>query len=135
MQPSFLPYDDIGITIGVLGIALAFIVLVWNAVKAIKEWRQMANKPLTHVQEQLNTIQPQIIPNLGVRLESIEKRLAEHDTKLAKDWEFQQDETEFNKLMLKAIKQLLAHEIDDNDKEGLVNMEKEIDDFLLRRAQ
>lgn len=134
-SPSFIPYDDVGITVAVIAAALAFIVLVWNAVKAISEWRKMRNGPVEQIQNELNRIEPQIVPNLGERLEKIEERLATHDDKLMKDWEFQKDEAEFNKLMLKSIKQLLQHEIDDNDKQGLIDMEKEIDDFLLKRAQ
>ena len=54
---------------------------------------------------------------------------------LDEDYAFQQDEVLFNQLMLKSIKQLLQHEIDNNDKQGLIDMEKEIDDFLVQRAQ
>lgn len=132
---NFIPYDNIGITIAVIAAALAFIVLVWNAVKAIHEWRKMRNSPVEELREVVNGIEPQIVPNLGERLQHIEERLATHDEKLMADWEFQKDEAEFNKLMLKSIKQLLQHEIDDNDKQGLIDMEKEIDEFLLKRAQ
>ena len=43
----YLTFDEVGITVAVIGIALAFVVLVWNAVKAIHDWRQLARRPTT----------------------------------------------------------------------------------------
>ena len=121
---NYIPYDNVGITIAVIGAALAFIVLVWNAVKAISEWRKMAHKPTDDKFQDHET-----------RISTLESWVKKADLKLDEDYAFQQDEVLFNQLMLKSIKQLLQHEIDDNDKQGLIDMEKEIDEFLMQRAQ
>ena len=123
-SPKFIPYDDIGITIAVIAIALAFIVLVWNAVKAIHDWKAMAKKPTSDR-----------IENHETRITNIESWIEKADVKLNDDYAFRQDEILFNQLVLKSIKQLLNHEIDGNNKAGLVTMEKEIDNFLMERAQ
>ena len=130
-----ITFDELLVVIGVIVGVFTFIVLTFNVSKALREWRHIRNEPINRLEEQVGQIQPQIVPNLGERLQHIEERLAVHDEKLNADWEFQRDEAEFNKLMLKSIKQLLQHEIDDNDKQGLIDMEKEIDEFLLKRAQ
>ena len=121
---NYIQYDNLGITVAVIGAALAFIVLVWNAVKAITEWRKMAKKP---TDDRFNDHE--------ARISSLEEWVKRADQKLDEDYAFRQDEVLFNQLMLKSIKQLLSHEIDGNDKEGLVAMEKEIDSFLMQRAQ
>lgn len=115
----YLTFDELGITVAVIGIALAFVVLVWNAVKAIRDWRQLARKPTDD------------------RMDDHERRIAhleacceEAREKLAGDWQFRQDEAEFNKLMLRSIKHLLQHEIDGNDTKALQQMEAEIDNWL-----
>ena len=119
----YLAFDEIGITVAVICSALAFVVLAWNAVKAIIDWRSLAKKPTDD------------------RIEDHERRIAhleeccdEVKGKLASDFEFQQDEVEMNRLMLKSIKQLLKHSIDGDDRDGLVSMEKEIDDYLVDHA-
>lgn len=124
MELHYLAFDEIGVTFAVLAIAMAFIVLVWNTVKAIHDWRTMAKKPTEN------------------RIEDHERRIAKLEEccdevkgKLASDWEFQQDEIEMNRLMLKSIKQLLKHSIDGNDTDGLHKMEAEIDGYLVDHAQ
>lgn len=120
----YLTFDEVGITIAVIATALAFVVLVWNAVKAIHDWRLLAKKPTVD------------------RIEDHEKRITylegcceEVHGKLNADWEFQQQEVEMNKLLLMSIKQLLKHSIDGNDTQGLKHMEDEIDSYLLDHAQ
>lgn len=61
------------------------------------------------------------------RLEALER-------KVDGDWAFRQEQEEFNKLMLKSMRQLIKHELDDNDKEGLVKLENEIDEFLVKKV-
>lgn len=120
----YLAFDEIGITVAVIAVALAFIVLVWNAVKAIHDWRSMARKPTD-----------ERIEDHERRIKSLEECCAEVRGKLQSDWEFQQDEVEMNRLMLKSIKQLIKHSLDGNDVDGLKNMEAEIDGYLLEHAQ
>jgi hypothetical protein len=120
----YLTFDEVGITVAVVGIALAFIVLVWNAVKAIHDWRLMAKKPTDDR-----------IEDHERRITNLEHCCEEVHGKLQNDWQFQQDETEMNRLMLKSIKQLLKHSIDGNDTSGLKHMEDEIDNYLVDHAQ
>ena len=116
----YLTFDEVGITVAVIGIALAFVVLTWNAVKAIHDWRQIARKP---TDEQL--------ADHEVRISHLEECCTEVRGKLQNDWEFQQSEIEMNQLILCSIKQLLKHSIDGNDTEGLVKMEDAIDRYLV----
>lgn len=120
----YLAFDEIGITVAVIAVALAFVVLVWNAVKAIHDWRALAKKPTTDR-----------IEDHEKRIASLEKRYDEVHGKLDNDWEFQQAEVEMNQLLLKSIKQLLKHGVDGNDIEGLKAMEKEIDGYLILHAK
>lgn len=119
----YLSFDEVGITIAVIGIALAFVVLVWNAVKAIHDWRMMAHKPTAETLE-----------NHEVRIKSLEECCIEVRTKLDADWQWQQDEREMNSLMLRSIKQLLQHEVDNGDAQALRQIEAEIDDWLVQHA-
>lgn len=126
MEPTvhYLAYDEVGITVAVVAIALAFVVLVWSAVKAIHDWRIMAKKPTSD-----------ILADHEIRIKYLEECCSDVHDKLAGDWEFRQDEVEINKLMLRSIKQLLQHQIDGNNTENLKCMEREIDDYLLEHAQ
>ena len=121
---NYIAYDNIGITAAVIGAALAFIVLVWNAVKAITEWRRMAKKP---TDDRFNDHEQ--------RIKYLEECCADVKEKLKGDWEFRQDTAEFNQIMLKSIKELLGYEIDGKDKAGLVEMEHEIDEYLIKKAK
>ena len=120
----YLAFDEIGITFAVIGVALAFIVLVWNAVKAIRDWRNLAKKPTDDS-----------LADHERRIEALEECCSEVKGKLQSDWQFQQDEVEMNQLMLKSIKQLLKHSIDGDDTDGLKAMEDEIDDYLVKHAR
>lgn len=124
MELHYLAFDEIGVTFAVLAIAMAFIVLVWNTVKAIHDWRTMAKKPTENRIEEHER-----------RIVRLEECCDEVKSKLASDWEFQRDEIEMNRLMLKSIKQLLKHSIDGNDTEGLQRVEAEIDGYLVDHAQ
>ena len=119
----YLAFDEIGITVAVIAVALAFIVLVWNAVKAIHDWRALAKKPTTDR-----------IEDHEKRIANLEKCCDEVHGKLDNDWEFQQAEVEMNRLLLKSIKQLLKHAIDGNDTAGLESVESEIDDYLMKKT-
>ena len=121
---NYIAYDNIGVTAAVIGAALAFIVLVWNAVKAITEWRKMAKKPTDDRFQD----HEERIANLEVCCSDVKE-------KLRGDWEFRQDTSEFNQIMLKSIKELLNYEIDGKDKAGLVEMEREIDQYLIKKAK
>ena len=117
---SYIPYDHIGITLAVIGIALAFVVLVWNAVKAIHDWRQLAKKPTSDT-----------LADHGQRIHKLEEHMEDIDRKLDGDWAFRQREVEMNKLMLRAIRGLLAHSIDGNDVSALKELDKEIGNYLV----
>lgn len=120
----YLAYDEVGVTVAVIAIALAFVVLVWNAVKAIHDWRQLARRPTT---DRLDDHER--------RISKLEECCEEVTGKLNADWEWQQDAAEMNKLLLKSIKQLLKHSIDGNDQDGLKQMEAEIDGYLVDHSR
>lgn len=120
MHFNYLSYDEIGITISVIAIALAFVVLVWNAVKAIREWRQLSKKPTSDM-----------LADHEKRITHLEGCCEEVQGKLVNDWQWQVTTSEMNALLLKSIKQLLKHSIDNNDRQGLIAMEEEIDNYLI----
>lgn len=120
----YIAFDEVGITVAVIAAAFAFVVLTWNAVKAIIDWRNLAKKPTADR-----------IEDHERRISHLEGCCSEVQGKLANDFQFQQDETEMNRLMLKSIKQLLKHSLDGNDTQGLKHMEDEIDTYLLDHAQ
>lgn len=121
---SYLTFDEVGITIAVIAVALAFIVLTWNAVKAIHDWRGLAKKPTADR-----------IEDHEHRIVRLEECCEEVRGKLQNDWKFQQDSIAVNQLMLKSIKRLLQHSIDGNDTAKLLEMEQEIDNYLLKHAR
>lgn len=116
----YIAFDEIGITFAVIAVALTFIVLTWNAVKAIKDWRNEMRKPTDDR-----------IDDHEKRISHLEGCCEEVRGKLANDWEFQQSATEMNRLLLLSVKQLLKHSIDGNDTEGLAEMEEKIDLYLV----
>jgi len=120
----YLTFDEVGITVAVIGIALAFVVLVWNAVKAIHDWRQLARRPTADT-----------LADHEVRIKHLEECCDEVRGKLDADWQWQQDEREINSLMLRSIKHLLQHEVDGNDTAALEQMEAEIDNWLFDHAK
>ena len=127
---EYLAFNEVGVTIACLAGAFTFVVLTWNAIKAIKEWIASLREPTnTRIREDEATLQDH-----EERITHLEECCSEVRGKLASDWEFQQDEIEMNRLMLKSIKQLLKHDIDGNDTEGLKAMEDEIDNYLVEHA-
>lgn len=121
---TYIPYESLGITAAVMAAALAFLVLTWNAVKAIHDWRQMARKPTAD-----------LMADHEQRIQKLEECCAEVRGKLDSDWQWQQDASDMNKLMLRSIKGLMQHALDGNDTDKLRQMEQEIDDFLLTHAR
>ena len=121
---SYLTFNEVGITIAVIAVAMTFIVLTWNTVKAIRDWRMSARKPTEN-----------IIENHEQRITHLEECCEGVRGKLQNDWEFQQDNIAVNQLMLKSIKRLLQHSIDGDDTVKLLEMEQEIDDYLLKHAR
>ena len=121
---GYLTYDQLGITVAVIAAALAFVVLVGNAVKTMSEWRQRATKPTDDA-----------LADHEQRISNLEECCKEVTGKLESDWKFQQASSEMSELMLLSIKQLLKHSIDGNDTEGLKNMEDEIDRYLIKHQK
>ncbi|MBR3158459.1 MAG: hypothetical protein IKF14_05065 [Atopobiaceae bacterium] len=121
---SYLTFDEVGITIAVIAVALAFIVLTWNAVKAIHDWRGMARKPTADR-----------IEDHEQRITRLEECCTEVKGKLESDFQWQKDASDMNKLMLRSIKHLIQHAVDGNDTKKLEAMEQEIDDYLLTHTR
>ena len=121
---GYIPYESLGITAAVIVVAMTFVVLAWNAVKAIHDWREMAKKPTD-----------ERIEDHEQRITHLEECCSEVRGKLQSDWEWQQASAEKDELMLRSIKQLLKHSVDGNDTSGLVKMETEIDDYLIKHQQ
>lgn len=117
-------FDSLATTVAVMASALAFIVLVFNATKAIHDWRQMARKPTL-----------ERIDDHERRIANLESCCDEVRGKLESDYKWQQDASDMNKLMLKSIKHLIQHAVDGNDTQKLEAMEQEIDDYLLTHAR
>lgn len=128
---QYLTFDEVGITVIGIAVLLAFVSLVLHTVKDIDEFMQSRKKPTDdrfgETKEKLDDYER--------RISHLEECCDEVHEKLKCDWEFQQDETEMNRLMLKSIKQLLKHSIDGNDTSGLKHMEDEIDNYLVDHAQ
>lgn len=120
---SYLTFDEVGITIAVIAVALAFIVLTWNAVKAIHDWRNLAKKPTVDR-----------IEDHEIRISHLEKCCEDVNGKLKSDWQFQQDEMEMNRLLLESVMHLIQHSLDNNDTDNLKDMERRIDKYLLDHA-
>ena len=121
---TYIPYESLGVTAAVIAAALAFMVLTWNAVKAIHDWRALAKKPTD-----------ERIEDHERRISSLEECCSEVRGKLQSDWEWQRDTADMNKLMLRSIKHLIQHAVDGNDVSKLEAMEQEIDDYLLNHTR
>ena len=121
---TYIPYESLGVTAAVIAAALAFMVLTWNAVKAIHDWRALAKKPTD-----------ERIEDHERRISSLEECCSEVRGKLQSDWEWQRDASDMKKLMLRSIKHLIQHAVDGNDTQKLKDMEQEIDDYLLTHAR
>ena len=120
----YLTFDEVGITISAIGIALAFIVLTWNAIKAIHDWRQLARRPTADR-----------IEDHERRIVHLEECCEEVHGKLENDWKFQDEEKEFNVIMLEAVGQLMKHALDGNDRDGLKAADEKIDRYLREKSQ
>lgn len=86
---------------------LAFIVLVWNAVKAFREWR----KPADDLQSWRRDV----------------------DQKLNRDNDRLNDLEKSDRVILRGINAMLSHEINGNSKEKLLESQKEITNYLIDR--
>ena len=128
---QFLAFNEIGVAFAVIAIACGFIKLVYDATKAIHDWRLSLKRP---TDDRIGEVEKRLQDDED-RITKLECCCEEVHGKLNADWQFQQDETEMNRLMLKSIKQLLKHSIDGNDTQGLKAMEDEIDGYLLDHAQ
>ena len=128
---SYLTFNEVGITIAVIAAAMTFIVLTWNTVKAIHDWRMSARKP---TEERLQDDESRIDDH-EQRIANLEECCTEVRGKLQNDFKFQQDNIAVNQLMLKSIKRLMQHALDGNDAAKLQEMEQEIDDYLLKHAR
>ena len=128
---SYLTFNEVEITVAVITVAMTFIVLAWNTVKAIHDWRMSARKP---TEERLQDDESRIEDHEH-RIKNLEECCTEVRGKLSADWQFQQDNIAVNQLMLKSIKRLLQHSIDGNDTAKLQEMEQEIDNYLLKHAR
>ena len=120
----YLTFDELGITVAVIATALAFVVLVWNAVKAIHDWRQLAKKP-----------SEDRLADHEQRITHLEECCSEVRGKLENDWQFQEEEKEFNIIMLEAVGQLMKHALDGNDTDGLKAADEKIDKYLREKSQ
>lgn len=120
----YLAFDEIGITVAVIAVAMAFIVLTWNAVKAIHDWRILAGKPSNDK-----------MADHEARIKRLESCCDEVHGKLASDFKWQQSTDEMNTLLLRSIKHLIQHAVDGNDTQKLEQIEAEIDDYLLKHRK
>lgn len=124
----YLAYDDVGRTVAVVILAISSVILVWNFVRAIHDWRVMARKPTSDRLEE----QDSKIEDHERRITILEECCDDVHGKLDADRAWQQASAEKDELMLKSIKQLLKHSIDNNDVNGLKEMESEIDSYLIK---
>lgn len=115
----YLAFDEIGITVAVIATALAFVVLAWNAVKAIHDWRTLARRPTSDT-----------LADHEQRIKSLENCCEEVRGKLQSDWQWQRSADEINTLMLRSIKGLLEHAIDDNNVAKLKGLDEEVENWL-----
>ena len=124
---EYIAFNEVGVTIACLAGAFTFVVLTWNAIKAIKEWiaslREPTNERIDETVEQVKDHEE--------RITHLEECCSEVKGKLASDWQFQKEQTEVNKIVLKSLKSLLQHAVDGNDTKKLEQREQEIDKFLL----
>ena len=120
----YIQFNEIGVTFAVIVAAMTFVVLTWNAVKAIMDWRALAKKPTTDT-----------IADHEQRIAALESCCEEVHGKLKSDWDFQQDEKDFNLIMLEAVGQLMKHALDGNDTDGLREVDEKIDKYLREKSQ
>lgn len=120
----YIQFSEIGVTFAVIVAAMTFVVLTWNAVKAILDWRDLAKKPTTET-----------IADHEQRIIVLESCCEEVRGKLQNDWKFQEEEKEFNVIMLEAVGQLMKHALDGDDTDGLKAADEKIDKYLREKSQ
>lgn len=128
---EYIAFNEVGVTIACLAGAFTFVVLTWNAIKAIKEWIASLREPTN---ERIDGTEETLKDHEG-RISHLEECCSEVRGKLQSDWEWQRASSEKDELMLRSIKHLLKHSVDGNDTSGLVKMENEIDDYLIKHQQ
>ncbi len=127
----YIQFSEIGVTFAVIVAAMTFVVLTWNAVKAILDWRALAKKPtVDRISEQ-----DERIDDHEQRITHLEECCSEVRGKLENDWQFQEEEKEFNIIMLEAVGQLMKHALDGNDTDGLKAADEKIDKYLREKSQ
>lgn len=127
----YIQFSEIGVTFAVIVAAMTFVVLTWNAVKAILDWRALAKKPtVDRISEQ-----DERIDDHEQRITALEECCSEVRGKLENDWQFQEEEKEFNIIMLEAVGQLMKHALDGNDTDGLREVDEKIDKYLREKSQ
>ena len=120
----YIQFNEIGVTFAVIVAAMTFVVLTWNAVKAILDWRALAKKPTTDT-----------IADHEQRIAALESCCKDVRGKLQDDWKFQEEEKEFNVIMLEAVGQLMKHALDGDDTAGLKAADEKIDKYLREKSQ
>ena len=127
----YIQFNEIGVTFAVIVAAMTFVVLTWNAVKAILDWRALAKKPtVDRISEQ-----DERIDDHEQRITHLEECCSEVRGKLENDWQFQEEEKEFNIIMLEAVGQLMKHALDGDDTDGLREVDEKIDKYLREKSQ
>ena len=124
---TYLTFNEVGITFAAIAAACAFIVLVWNCIKAIKEWITSLKQP---TEEHIGDVEAKVEDH-EQRIGHLEECCDEVKGKLASDWKFQEEQADVNRLVLKSLKSLLQHAVDGNDTAKLEQREQDIDKFLL----
>ena len=124
---EYIAFNEVGVTIACLAGAFTFVVLTWNAIKAIKEWIASLREPTN---ERIDEDEA-MLKDHEERITHLEECCDEVKGKLASDHKFQQEQAEVNKIVLKSLKSLLQHAVDGNDTKKLEQREQEIDKFLL----
>ena len=124
---TYLTFNEVGITFAAIAAACAFIVLVWNCIKAIKEWITSLRKP---TDEHIEDVEAKVADH-EQRIGHLEECCDDVKGKLASDFKFQEEQAEVNRMVLKSLKSLLQHAVDGNDTAKLEQREQEIDKFLL----
>lgn len=127
----YIQFDEIGITFGVVAVAMTFIVLTWNVSKAIQDWRARSRKP---TDDRIGEVEHKADDHER-RITNLEECCEEVRGKLKSDWDFQQDEKDFNLIMLEAVGQLMKHALDGNDTDGLREVDEKIDKYLREKSQ
>ena len=121
---QYIEFSQIGITFAVFAAACAFVVIVFNASKAIHDWRMWLKKPTDDR-----------IDDHERRIKTLEECCEDVHGKLQGDWTFQLEEKEFNVLMLEAVGQLMKHALDGDDRDGLMAADEKIDRYLREKSQ